>query len=98
MEQTEKKRLISELKMKWILESSRRDNEIINAIKEDLSKIYELEPRFIVYRYSRLWRVVQHANCSESERAKMIYFIGSAYGKVREEERRKRNEKNGYEL
>lgn len=96
MEQTEKRRLISELKMRYIVESSKRDNEIIDKVKEDLSLLYTLEPRFIVKRYSRLFRVILHANCSESERSKMMNFIGSAYGKVREEERRER--KNGYEL
>lgn len=95
MEQTEKKRLISELKMRYIVKSSRRDNEIIDKVKEDLSLLYTLDPRFIMKRYSRLFKVVLHANCSESEREKMMNFIGSAYGKVRAEERK---EKNGYEL
>ena len=98
MEQTEKKRLISELKMRYIVESSRRDNEIIKSVEENLSLLYTLEPRFIVKRYSRLFRVILHANCSESERVKMMNFIGSAYGKVREEERREREQKNSYEL
>ena len=98
MEQTEKKRLISELRMRYIVESSRRDNEIIKSVEEDLSLLYTLEHRFIVKRYSRLFRVILHVNCSESERAKMMNFINSAYGKVREEERREREQKNGYEL
>ena len=96
MKELEKKRLFTKLKIKWMVESSRRDNEIIKSVEEDLSLIYTLEPRFIVKRYSRLFRVILHANCSESERTKMMNFIGSAYGKVREEERRER--KNGYEL
>ena len=98
MDKLEKRRLISELKMRYIVESSRRDNEIVDKIKEDLSLLYTLEPRFIVKRYSRLFGVILHANCSESERAKMMNFIGSANSKIREEERRERKQKNGYEL
>ena len=50
MKKLEKKRLISELRMRYIVESSRRDNEIIKSVEEDLSLLYTLEHRFIVKR------------------------------------------------
>jgi len=77
----------------------KRDLEILENVKKDLSVIYILSDGFM-YKYgNKLKNIVFESNLSVEEKTKMLKLINDAPHKVREKEIRERKErarKNGY--
>lgn len=77
----------------------KRDLELLEKIKQDLSIIYTLDEYKICKHISRLRNLIYKSNLSNDEKFEMLKFVNSAIPKValkRIEERRERARKNGY--
>ena len=92
MEKSEKKRLMNMVKLQRKLEHIKYDDAIINCVKEDVSRIYNLNSRFIVNHYAELKKIISKSNCSEEEKSKYMKFIYEVHKILKGEE------KNGYNL
>ena len=77
----------------------KKDLELLEKIKQDLSIIYTLDEYKICKHISRLRNFIHKSNLSNEEKFEMLKFVNSAIPKValkRIEERRERARKNGY--
>lgn len=77
----------------------KKDLELLEKIKQDLSIIYTLDEYKICKHISRLRNLIYKSNLSNDEKFEMLKFVNSAIPKValkRIEERRERARKNGY--
>ena len=91
MEDYERKLLIDQIKIQRKIERIKFDNKIINSVKDDLSNLYVLNPKFIAKHYSELWRIVTQAECSDQEKLKMMKFVNDNYVRIKNENREKFN-------
>lgn len=77
----------------------KRDLEILENVKKDLSVIYILSDGFMHKYSNKLKNIVFESKLSMEEKTKMLKLINDAPHKVREKEireRRERARKNGY--